>query len=95
MTQPKPDKRIETLRLCRGSKYFYGPSQTRRSVGDADGKPVTAENRYVLHFSKEEVPPVDAFWSLTVSAKLRVFIGIFANNADAVYRAFGQQNFGR
>jgi hypothetical protein len=36
------------------------------SVGDADGKPVTAENKYVLHFSKDELPPVDAFWSLTM-----------------------------
>jgi hypothetical protein len=36
------------------------------NVADADGKPVTAENRYVLHFSKDEFPPVDAFWSLTM-----------------------------
>ena len=32
---------------------------------------------------------------LSVSAKLRAFIGIFATNADAVCRAFGQQNFGQ
>ena len=36
------------------------------NVGDADGKPVMAENNYVLHFSKEELPPADAFWSLTM-----------------------------
>ena len=36
------------------------------NVADADGKPVVAENRYVLHFNKEELPPVDAFWSLTM-----------------------------
>jgi hypothetical protein len=36
------------------------------NVADADGKPVTAENKYVLHFSKDELPPVDAFWSLTM-----------------------------
>lgn len=35
-------------------------------VSDADGKPVSAENRYVLHFAKDELPPVDAFWSLTM-----------------------------
>jgi hypothetical protein len=33
---------------------------------DAEGKPVTSENRYVLHFSKDELPPVSAFWSLTL-----------------------------
>lgn len=36
------------------------------NVADANGQPVTAENRYVLHFGKEELPPVDAFWSLTM-----------------------------
>jgi hypothetical protein len=36
------------------------------NVSDADGKPVMAENKYVLHFSKDELPPVDAFWSLTM-----------------------------
>ena len=36
------------------------------NVADADGKPVMAENKYVLSFKKEELPPVDAFWSLTM-----------------------------
>ncbi len=36
------------------------------NVADADGKPVVAENKYVLHFAKEELPPVRAFWSLTL-----------------------------
>ena len=36
------------------------------NVADADGKPVTAENKYVLHFNREELPPADAFWSLTM-----------------------------
>ena len=35
-------------------------------VGDADGKPLQGENPYVLHFKKEELPPVDAFWSVTM-----------------------------
>jgi hypothetical protein len=36
------------------------------NISDADGNPVIAENKYVLHFSKDELPPVDAFWSLTM-----------------------------
>jgi hypothetical protein len=36
------------------------------NVTDADGKPVTGGSKYVLHFTKDELPPVDAFWSLTL-----------------------------
>lgn len=32
----------------------------------ADGKPVVGTHRYVLHFSKDELPPADAFWSATM-----------------------------
>ncbi len=33
---------------------------------DVDRKRLHGRNRYVLHFVKEELPPVDAFWSLTM-----------------------------
>jgi hypothetical protein len=33
---------------------------------DADGTQLDGENDYVLHFDKEELPPVDAFWSVTM-----------------------------
>jgi hypothetical protein len=33
---------------------------------DADGKPVNGEHDYVLHFDAHELPPVDAFWSVTM-----------------------------
>ncbi|WP_280477128.1 DUF1254 domain-containing protein [Nocardia farcinica] len=33
---------------------------------DADGDPVTGEHDYVLHFDKSELPPVAAFWSVTM-----------------------------
>jgi hypothetical protein len=36
------------------------------NVSDADGKSVTGGSKYVLHFTKDELPPVDAFWSLTL-----------------------------
>ena len=33
---------------------------------DADGKPYSGANKYVMHFPKGELPPVDGFWSLTM-----------------------------
>lgn len=40
---------------------FYVTSRT-----DKDGKPLTGENRYRLRFGKGALPPVDAFWSLSM-----------------------------
>lgn len=36
------------------------------NVSDSDGKPMSGANNYVMHFKKTELPPVDAFWSLTM-----------------------------
>jgi hypothetical protein len=36
------------------------------NVGDADGQPLDGDHDYVLHFDKDELPPVDAFWSVTM-----------------------------
>ena len=33
---------------------------------DGDGKPFNGANKYTLHFTKAEIPPVNAFWSLTM-----------------------------
>jgi hypothetical protein len=35
-------------------------------LADADGKPLTGDNNYVLHFDKDDLPPVHAFWSVTM-----------------------------
>jgi hypothetical protein len=35
-------------------------------LADADGKPLTGDNNYVLHFDQDELPPVHAFWSVTM-----------------------------
>jgi len=36
------------------------------NVADVNGKPMNGDNNYMLHFSKEELPPVNAFWSVTM-----------------------------
>ncbi len=35
-------------------------------VTDADGKPLVGEATYVLRFEKSELPPANAFWSITM-----------------------------
>jgi hypothetical protein len=35
-------------------------------IRDADGNPFLGQNKYVLHFEKSQLPPVEAFWSLTM-----------------------------
>ena len=36
------------------------------SLGDQAGRPLEGTNKYVLHFDKASLPPVDAFWSVTL-----------------------------
>jgi len=39
------------------------------NIGDADGKPLDGANKYVLRFAKNEIPPVGAFWWVTLYDK--------------------------
>jgi hypothetical protein len=39
------------------------------NIGDADGQPLHGRNQYVLHFAKDEIPPANAFWSVTLYDK--------------------------
>jgi len=36
------------------------------NIGDETGKPLDGANKYVLHFEKAEMPPAEAFWSVTL-----------------------------
>ncbi len=40
---------------------------------DGDGKPLSSDNRYLLHFTKEQLPPVRAFWSLAMYDQRQLF----------------------
>jgi hypothetical protein len=33
---------------------------------DSSGIPLTGANKYMLHFAKDQLPPVNAFWSVTM-----------------------------
>jgi hypothetical protein len=49
------------------------------AITDADGKPFSSDNRYILHFNKDQVPPVHGFWSLTMYNEKQLFA---ANSID-------------
>jgi hypothetical protein len=36
------------------------------SEAGADGKPYDGANKYIVHFDKGQMPPAEAFWSLTM-----------------------------
>ncbi len=41
---------------------------------DGEGSELTGTNRYVIHFAKDQLPPVGAFWSLTMYNSKRGFV---------------------
>lgn len=36
------------------------------NLADDTGKPLDGANKYAIHFAKDEIPPVNAFWSITL-----------------------------
>ena len=41
---------------------------------DADGQPLNGANKYVIHFDKDKLPPVKAFWSLTMYDEKQIMV---------------------
>ena len=41
---------------------------------DSEGKPLSGASNYVLHFEKDQIPPADAFWSLTMYGADQFFV---------------------
>ena len=59
------------------------------SLVDADGHPYAGTNRYIMHFDAGQMPPAEAFWSLTM------YNGtfFFAENALNRYTLSSRNNF--
>jgi hypothetical protein len=41
---------------------------------DGEGKPLNGQNKYVVHFAKDQIPPVKAFWSVTMYNDKQFFV---------------------
>jgi hypothetical protein len=53
------------------ARHFWGPVPAEeavypRAIAADDGEPLDGANRYRIRFGPDGLPPVDAFWSLTV-----------------------------
>jgi len=44
------------------------------AVDDAEGRPLSGRHRYAIRFPRGELPPADAFWSLTVYGEDRYLV---------------------
>lgn len=59
------------LQRARVAKYGYAgnvPEETvyPNTLTDGDGQRLDGRNRYAIRFEKDDIPPVDGFWSLTL-----------------------------
>ncbi len=45
-----------------------------RALLDSKGRPLMGENKYVLHFEKDELPKVNSFWSLSMYGANQLFV---------------------
>jgi hypothetical protein len=59
------------------------------STKDPDGNPYSGVNDYVLHFEQGQLPPADAFWSLTMYDDK----GFFVDNALDRYNVSSRSEF--
>jgi hypothetical protein len=71
-----------------GTKYLYRAAIALVGLGanlpadalypltrvDGEGKPLSGQNKYVMHFTKDQIPPVQAFWSLTLYNDRQFFV---------------------
>lgn len=48
--------------------WYNRPEDAIYPIADTDGegRPLSGANRYILHFPRGQIPPVDGFWSVTL-----------------------------
>ncbi len=68
MLRSKGDTDLEAIVLVSVTGPIGQPMEEAAylSVTTKDGKPMNAMNDYVIHMSKDVLPPANAFWSLTL-----------------------------
>ena len=52
--------------LCREIDTGGAFCELELAGNDAEGKPLDGASNYVIHFDKNDIPPVEAFWSVTL-----------------------------
>jgi hypothetical protein len=62
------------------------------SEADADGKPYDGANKYVMHFDKGQMPPVNGFWSLTMYNEEYFFVDNPLNRYNVSSRSKFKEN---
>ena len=68
MFQPKGESTFETILLMSITGPIGVPQEEAvyPALTTANGEPMNARNDYVIRMSKDELPPANAFWSLTL-----------------------------
>jgi hypothetical protein len=61
------------------AKYLLGANVSEQlfypnARVDIDNQPLSGANKYVLHFNKEEIPPVAVFWNMAMYDEKELFI---------------------
>ena len=58
------------LRATAAAMGLYGNTKEEAvyvgSMFDSNKQPLTGENKYTIRFTKEQIPPVNFFWSITL-----------------------------
>lgn len=66
------------------TEHLIEESVKLRTFVDSDGAPLNGDNKYVIRFSKEQIPVAKSFWSVT----------LYDQNFNLVFNEAGRYSFG-